>query len=130
MLKETYNASPLVKEFKKKEEQDPSFKLNTEDVNPSHFSPLHPSKELEDEYKNNTISREEFVDKFREEMKNPQCYEEMLKIAKRASKEDVYILCNHKGEEKCHRFALMDLIGEIAEANNIPLQIVKTNNLK
>lgn len=125
MLKETYNTSPLVKELKKIKENNPNFKLNFEDVAPTHFSPLHPSKELEREYVDHIISRETFVAKFREEMNKRNCHEEMLRIAKKAAKEDVYILCYHKEEHKCHRFVLMDLIGEIAKANDIHLQIEK-----
>lgn len=124
MLKETYK-----KNIPKIRAEYPSAKFI--DVTPTSNSPLSPSPELGSDYRFKKITWDEFVVRFKEEMSSPAAKAEMLKIAKQAVNEEVYLLCYDKAQgQDCHRFILMDIIEELAKANNIPLEIVKTHALK
>lgn len=122
MLRESYKRN-----IKKLREANPNVKVI--DVAVSSNSPLSPSIELASDYRFKKITRDEFVGRFKEEMSSSAAKAEMLKIAKQAVNEEVYLVCNDNKQD-CHRFILMDMIEELANKNDIPVKIVKTNNLK
>lgn len=121
MLKETYK-----KNIPKIRAEYPSAKFI--DVTPTSNSPLSPSPELMSDYRNDKITWDEYTERFKEEMNTPTIEALLLDIAKQAINEDVYLLCYDKAQKAhdCHRFILMDIIEELAKANNIPVKIVKS----
>lgn len=118
MLRETYK-----RKIKDIRQVNPNMKVK--DVAPSSNSPLSPSIELLREYKSNSISWDTYVSRFKEEMNSPVAKAEMLKVAKLAIDQDIYLVCNDNKQD-CHRFILIDMIEELAKANNIPVKIVKS----
>jgi len=124
MLHETYKRNiPKVRDV------FPSAKFI--DVSPTSNSPLSPSPKLGSDFRNRIITWDEFKERFKKEMSNPVIEAMLLDIAKQAVNEEVFLLCYDKAQgQDCHRFTLMDIIEELAKANNIPLEIVKTHVLK
>jgi len=89
---------------------------------------LAPSKKLAKEYDKSqqTIDDwEQFALKFSEEMKSHVPSVAILRIAKRAQSKDIFLV-SHEGlgcGEHCHRFLLLDLIGNAAKENGFEIEI-------
>ena len=78
------------------------------------WSPLAPSLELLNDYKENRISWCQYEERYREEMLNSdEAIEEMKQIFKLSCIKDVYLICYEKPPKNCHRHILIDLINEL-----------------
>lgn len=77
---------------------------------------LSPSFELINEFKSNKITWKQFSIRFKEEMNNEECINEMKRIKKISKERDFYLVCscfNKKNE--CHRFILLEIINNLKE---------------
>jgi len=89
---------------------------------------LVPSKKLIADYdksKQTIDDWEQFALKFSEEMKLHVPSVAILRIAKRAQSKD-FFLVSHEGlgcGERCHRFLLLNLIGDVAKENGFEIKI-------
>jgi len=72
---------------------------------------LSPSIELLMAYKNERITWEQYVIRYKKEMNNEACRNMMKKIKETSLEKDVYLVCMcWNKEKKCHRFILMEMI--------------------
>jgi uncharacterized protein YeaO (DUF488 family) len=69
---------------------------------------LAPSKELLDDWNNNRIDWAMYEKRYLKEMENQS--ESIKKLAERAKKETVTLLCKESTDEHCHRRLLKNLI--------------------
>ena len=117
MLHESYKRN-----IRKLREINPNIKVI--DVTPTSNSPLSPSPELMFDYRNSSITWEDYIERFKKEMNTPTIEAMLLDIAQQAVKEEVYLIC-YEARGNCHRFILMDLIEELATKYDIPVKIEK-----
>lgn len=72
---------------------------------------LSPSIALLVAYKDGRITWDQYVIRYKKEMNNEACRNEMKKIKDMAKTIDVYLICFcWNKDKKCHRFLLMDMI--------------------
>ena len=89
---------------------------------------LVPSKKLIAEYEKSQQTRddwEQFALRFSEEMKPHVPSVAILRIAKKAQSKDIFLV-SHEGPgcgERCHRFLLLNLIGDVAKENGFEIKI-------
>ncbi|MCQ1534678.1 hypothetical protein FTO70_03015 [Methanosarcina sp. KYL-1] len=97
------------------------------DVTRSRKSILSPSWNLLNDYKNGLVDWTGYTERFKEEMEKPKAVREMLGIAKKAQKKDVFLVCfeGPLAGDKCHRFILLDLISKIAIEHGIEVVVSK-----
>lgn len=75
---------------------------------------LSPSYELLMDYKKKRINWEQYVVRFKKEMDNAACRNEMLRIKDLSEKQDVYLVCVcWNKEKKCHRYLLINMINKM-----------------
>lgn len=75
---------------------------------------LSPSIELLMSYKENRITWDQYIVRYRKEMNNEVCKEVMKRIKETAVEKDVYLVCVcWNKEKKCHRFLLIDMINNM-----------------
>lgn len=73
---------------------------------------LSPSWELLKDYKHGKINWEGYEARFKQEMTNENCMDEMRKIKLMSKSKDVFLVCYEKSGH-CHRFLLMDMINKL-----------------
>lgn len=71
---------------------------------------LSPSWTLLNAYRAKQIDWAQYVVRFKQEMNNPACTEEMRKIAEMAKTQDVFLVCFEPPGQNCHRFLLIEMI--------------------
>lgn len=103
MLSETYLGN-----VKKKKEEYPDALFIEITRNRNHV--LSPSRDLLNDYKKH-YNWDAYVERFLKEMQDVKCQIEMQKIAIRAIKGDVFLVCFEK-EGNCHRFLVKEMIKE------------------
>jgi hypothetical protein len=101
-LKETYFAN--LENVKK---MDPGAVII--DVTRGAGSMLSPSWDMLNEYKAGKMTWEGYISRFLQEMDNPVCISEMLRIGELARTKEVYLMCFER-VGNCHRFLLLDMI--------------------
>ena len=74
---------------------------------------LAPSAEILQELKTCQITWDEYKRKYLKELQNPVAQELMKFIAHKAKERDVYFVCGCEGEDRCHRFLLMDKLSDM-----------------
>jgi uncharacterized protein YeaO (DUF488 family) len=89
---------------------------------------LVPSKKLIAEYNKSQQTKddwEQFALKFSEEMKLHVPSVAILRIAKRAQSKDIFLVSNEGPScgERCHRFLLLNLIGDVSKENGFEIKI-------
>jgi hypothetical protein len=72
-------------------------------------SVLSPSWDMLKEYKAGKMTWDGYVSRFLQEMDNPECKNEMLRIGELARTKEVYLVCFER-VGNCHRFLLVDMI--------------------
>ena len=72
-------------------------------------SVLSPSWDMLNEYKAGKMTWDGYISRFLQEMDNPECKTEMLRIGELARTKDVYLVCFER-VGNCHRFLLLDMI--------------------
>lgn len=75
---------------------------------------LSPSWKLLNDYRAKKITWDEYIIRFKNEMNNVQCENEMKKIKELSKHKDVYLVC-HERTYPCHRFILIELINSLEE---------------
>ena len=101
-LKETYLGN--VENVKK---MDPGAVII--DVTRRAGSVISPSWYMLNEYKAGKMTWDGYISRFLQEMDNPECKTEMLRIGELARTKDVYLVCFER-VGNCHRFLLLDMI--------------------
>ncbi len=77
---------------------------------------LSPSIELLMSYKEKRINWDQYVVRYKKEMNNEACRNEIKKIKEASKVSDVYLVCFcFNKEHHCHRFLLMDMIERMCE---------------
>ncbi len=75
---------------------------------------LSPSIELLMSYKENRITWDQYVVRFKKEMNNEACKSEMRKIKELSEEKDVYLVCVcWNKDRRCHRYLLMEMINNM-----------------
>jgi len=72
-------------------------------------SVLSPSWDMLNEYKAGKMAWDRYISRFLQEMDNPECKAEMLRIGELARTKEVYLVCFER-VGNCHRFLLVDII--------------------
>jgi len=91
---------------------------------------LVPSKKLIASYNNSQRTKddwEQFTLRFSEEMKPHVPSVAILRTAKRAQLNDIFLV-SHEGPEcgeRCHRFLLLDLMSNAAKENGFEIKIIR-----
>ena len=70
---------------------------------------LSPSWDMLNEYKAGKMTWDGYISRFLQEMDNPECKTEMLRIGELARTKEVYLVCFER-VGNCHRFLLVDMI--------------------
>ncbi|MDW7726882.1 MAG: DUF488 family protein [Candidatus Methanoperedens sp.] len=76
---------------------------------------LSPSKKLLWDYKKGRINWAQYVVRFKHEMNNPACAEEMRRIAEMAKTQDVFLVCFCPPGQNCHRFLLIEMVQKLSQ---------------
>lgn len=105
MLKETYLAMK-----KRTEIEHPGAVMMV--ITRTAGSMLSPSRKLLEEYKKG-MSWDEYTIRFKQEMDNDRCKQELQRIKKLSEDKDVYLICYEKPPKNCHRYLIMDMIKNI-----------------
>ena len=91
---------------------------------------LVPSKKLIAEYEKSQQTRddwEQFALRFSEEMKPHVPSVAILRTAKKAQSNDIFLV-SHEGPEcgeRCHRFLLLDLMSNVAKENGFEIKVIR-----
>lgn len=89
---------------------------------------LVPSKKLVKDYNKSQRTKEDwekFALRFSEEMKPHVPSVAILRLAKRAQSKDIFLVSNEGigCGDRCHRFLLLDLIGNVAKDNGFEIEV-------
>ncbi len=75
---------------------------------------LGPSIELLMAYKDNRITWDQYVIRYKKEMNNETCKGVMKRIKETALEKDVYLICVcWNKDRRCHRYLLMEMINNM-----------------